>query len=143
MVPTEEISTDFMSYGSQSVLVIKDRQTGYIAAKLCKDKTTKSAVEALKTWFFNYGFTSTVRSDGGPCFKEEFSYTMDKLGVKHVLSSSYNPQSNGAAKRVCKSIREVLEKRGGKRTDQLELSELCYSTALYNLEEEVQQQRDS
>ena len=44
----EEISTDFMSYGTQFILVIKDRQTGYIAAKLCRDKTTKSAFEALK-----------------------------------------------------------------------------------------------
>ena len=34
MSPAEEISTDFMSYGSQSILVLKDRQTGYIAAKL-------------------------------------------------------------------------------------------------------------
>ena len=50
----------------------------------------------------------------------------DKLGVKHVLPSSYNPQSNGAAERVCKSIREILGKRGGKKTDQMELSELCF-----------------
>ena len=56
MAPAEEISTDFMSYGSQSILVIKDRQSGFIAAKLTKDKTTKAAIEALKTWFFNYGF---------------------------------------------------------------------------------------
>ena len=51
---------------------------------------------------------------------------MDKLGVKHVLLSSYNPQSNGAAERVCKSIHELLEKRGGKRTHQMELGELCF-----------------
>ena len=70
MAPAEEISTDFMSYGTQSILVIKDRQSDYIAAKLCKDKTTRSAIEALKTWVFNYGFASIVRSDGGPCFKD-------------------------------------------------------------------------
>ena len=34
MAPDEEISTDFMSYGSQSILVIKDCRSGYIAAKL-------------------------------------------------------------------------------------------------------------
>ena len=101
----DEISTDIMSY--ESILVIKDHLTGYIEAKFCKDKTTKSAVEALKTWFFNFGFASTVRADGGPCFKEAFFYEMDKLGVKHVLSSNYNPQSNGAAERVCKNIREI------------------------------------
>ena len=126
MSPAEEISTDFMSYGSQSILVIKDRQTGCIAAKLCRDKTTQSALEALKMWWFSYGFSSTVRSDWGPCFKQNFTTELDKLGVKHVLSSAHNPQSNGGAERVCKSIREVLDKRGGHRTTQLELSELCF-----------------
>ena len=43
-----------------------------------------------------------------------------------MLSSSNNPQSNSAAERVCKSICEILEKRGGKKTDQMELSELCF-----------------
>ena len=43
-----------------------------------------------------------------------------------MLSSSYNPQSNCAAERVCKSLREVLEKRGGKKTTQLEISEICF-----------------
>ena len=126
MSPAEEISVDFMSYGTQSILVIKDRQTGYIAAKLCKDKTTRSALEALKMWFYSYGFSNTVRSDGGPCFKDTFTNELDKLGIKHTLSSAHNPQSNGGAERVCKSIREVLNKRGGHRTDQMELSELCF-----------------
>ena len=126
MAPAEEISCDFMSYGSQSILVIKDRQSGFIAAKLCKDKTTKTAIEALKTWFYSFGFASVVRSDGGPTFKEAFSQELDKLGVKHVLSSSFNPQSNGAAERVVRSLREVLEKRGVKKTTQLEISEICF-----------------
>ena len=77
-------------------------------------------------WFYTYDFSSTVRSDGGPCFKETFTNELDKLVVKHILSSAHNPQSNGGAERVCKSIREVLDKRGGHRTDQLELSELCF-----------------
>ena len=67
-----------------------------------------------------------MRSDGGPCYRESFTTEMDKLGVKHVLSSAHNPQSNGAAERVCKSIREVLDKRGVNSTTQLELSELCF-----------------
>ena len=97
MAPGEEISCDYMSYGSQSILVIKDRMSGFIAAKLTKDKSTREAIEALKTWFYNYGFSSVVRTDRGPSFRESFSEELDKMGVKHVLSSSYNPQSNGGA----------------------------------------------
>ena len=115
-----------MSFGSQSILVIKDRMSGFIAAKLTKDKSTKEAIEALKTWFNSYGFASVVRSDGGPSFRESFSEELDRMGVKHVLSSSYYPQSNGGAERVVRSFCEVLEKRGQRRTSQLELSEICF-----------------
>ena len=115
-----------MSFGAQSILVIKDRQSGFIAAKLTKDKTTKEAIEALKTCFFNYGFASVVRSDGGPSFRDAFAQELDKLGVKHVLSISFNPQSNGGAERVVRSLREVLEKRGVRKTTQLEISEICF-----------------
>ena len=64
-----------------------------------------------------------MRSDGGPAFRDAFAQELDKLGVKHVLSSSFNPQSNGAAERVVRSLREVLEKRGVKKTTQLEISD--------------------
>ena len=102
--------------------------------KLCRDKTTKSALEALKMRFYSYGFSSTVRSDGGPRFKETFSHKLDKLGVKHVLSSAHNPQSNGGAERVCKSIREVLDKRGGHRTDFFDIFQgLSIVTYIYKL----------
>ena len=126
MAPGEEISCDFMSFGAQSILVIKDRMSGFIAAKLTKDKSTKEAIDALKTWFYSYGFASVVRSDGGPSFRESFSEELDKMGVKHILSSSYNPQSNGGAERVVRSLREVLEKRGQRRTTQSELSEITF-----------------
>ena len=76
--------------------------------------------------FFNYGFASVVRSDGGPSFRDAFAQELDKLGMKHVLSSSFNPKSNGGAERVVRSLREVLEKRGVRKTTQLEISEICF-----------------
>ena len=120
-------------------MVLKDRHPGYIAAKLCKDKTTASAVMALRQWFYRYGFDNVLRTDGGPAFKESFTKEMDMMGVKDVLSSSYNPQSNRGAERVVKSLREFLEKRGAKKTDQLELSEICLRlTHMCSLEAEGQ-----
>ena len=115
MAPGEEISCEYMSFGAQSILVMKDRMSGFIAAKLTKDKSPREAIDALKTWFYSYGFSSVVRSDGGPSFRESFSEELDKMGVKHILSSSYNPQSNGGAERVVRSLHEVLEKRGQRR----------------------------
>ena len=115
MSPAEEIGIDFMSYGTQSILIIKDRQTGYIAAKLCRDNKTKSALEALKMWLYSYGFSSTVRSNGGPCFKETFTNELDKLGVKHILSNAHNPQSQSTSPLPCQALgRENRENKNRK-----------------------------
>ena len=48
IAPEEELSINFMAYGTQDMLVIKDRHSVFIAAKLTKDKTISSAVTALR-----------------------------------------------------------------------------------------------
>ena len=92
LAPGEELSVDFMQYGSQDILVIKDKHSGYISAKLTKDKSTQRAISAIKAWFYDYGFCNQVWTDGGPTFTSSFSEELGKMGIKHVLTSSYNPQ---------------------------------------------------
>ena len=71
-------------------------------------------------------------------------HEMDKLGVKLGRSSSYNPQSKGGTERVCKSIREVLEKKEAKGLTSLNsVSCASKSTVMSNKEAEDLQQRDS
>ena len=56
----------------------------------------------------------TIRSDGGPCNTTRFPCTWE-MGINHMMSSTYNPSSNGASERGVQQIKKVLEKTGKKR----------------------------
>ena len=78
------------------------------------DKTMKSAAKGIERWVHSYGICREVRSDGGPAFGQEFSEYCRSLGIRHTLSSAYNPASNGSAERGVGQIKGLLERIGRK-----------------------------
>ena len=53
---------------------------------------------------------SSIRSDGGPQFRGDFSHFCEKHGIRHELSAPYNPKSNGLAEAGVKSVKNILRK---------------------------------
>ena len=49
-----------------------------------------------------------LRSDGGPQFRTEFSAFCSNNGIKHELSSPYNPESNRLAEAAVKNIKTLI-----------------------------------
>ena len=74
----------------------------------------KSAAKGIEKWMHVYGIPREVRSDGGPCYGKEFSEFCRSNGIRHCLSSAYNPQSNGSAEKGVGQIKHLLEKMGRK-----------------------------
>jgi hypothetical protein len=55
-----------------------------------------------------------MSSDGGPKFKSsEFGKFLHTWGIKHRLSSAYNPQSNGHTEVAVKSAKHLLHQNTG------------------------------
>ena len=75
----------------------------------------ESAVKGVERWMHSYGIPKEVRSDGGPCYNKEFSEWCKSYGIRHCLSSAYNPQSNGSAEKGVGQIKSLLEKMGRKK----------------------------
>ena len=74
--------------------------------------TTERTVDELRLIFAQHGLPEEVVSDNRPQFiSNEFSEFMSKNGVKHTLVPSYHPQSNGAAERSVRVIKEALVKQ--------------------------------
>ena len=53
------------------------------------------------------------------------------MGIKHILISAYNGKSNGGPEMYVKILKDVLRKRRMRKTDNLELAEICFKVKLY------------
>jgi hypothetical protein len=61
----------------------------------------------------NHGTPKTIISDGGKEFQFGFNTLMKDLGVEHLQTAAYNPQSNGQAEAAVKTILHGLQKTVG------------------------------
>ena len=85
---------------------------------------SKGLCQALRKMFVSFGVPKELSSDGGPEFSailtEQFLRTW---GVRHRISSSYFPQSNGRAEVAVRSTKRLLEDNvesdGGLDSDRL------------------------
>ena len=103
--PMEQTSIDLAQYGGKTYLVLADRYSGWILVEKYAKSPDKMAVcNTLNNWFLDFGRPLVIRSDGGPQFRSGFDGWCKMMAIKHELSSSYNPQSNGHAEQAVKTV---------------------------------------
>ena len=82
-----------------------DKVSQFMLCRQIPNQKTTTVARVLEEWSLTLGLPTVVKSDGGPCFKSApFSKFCKEYGITHVLTSPYNPSSNGQAKR---SIAEI------------------------------------
>jgi hypothetical protein len=65
----------------------------------------------LRRMFAAYGLPVELVSDNGPqLVSEEFEIFLKRNGVKHTLSPTYHPASNGLAERNVQTFKQMLKK---------------------------------
>ena len=69
-------------------------------------------IDELRLIFASHRLPEEVVSDNGPQFTStEFAEFIRKNGIKHTLVPPYHPQSNGAAERSVRVVRDALVKQ--------------------------------
>jgi transposase InsO family protein len=67
----------------------------------------------ISSWVARFGVPGTVTTDRGTQFTSAlWSSTCTSLGIKHVLTTAYHPQSNGMVERVHRQLKDALCARG-------------------------------
>ena len=92
--------------GHTNVLVITDRFSK-IARAIPLKKTTAAEVAAafLENWICPYGMPEYLLTDNGPQFvARTFEFLTVMLGVVHVRTTAYHPQTNGQAERYNRTL---------------------------------------
>ena len=126
LAPGESVSMDYATIENKKYLILKDKATGFLHAKITKDQTTGEAQKVVHEWAYTFGIPHVIKTDGGPAFRHAFKSYLLGLGIDHVVTSAYNPQSNGLAERGVRQIKDVIKKTKSKPTPAL-LREICFS----------------
>ena len=85
------------SRGNKYVLMVIDMLTGFTIAVPIKNKNAETICDAYRDNIYCvFGGSSRMLTDNGSEFKnKEMQEVCDTLGLKHIFSPVYTPQSNG------------------------------------------------
>ena len=73
--------------------------------------TAPTIIKILRDLFSSYGLPENIVSDNGPGFiSKEFQKFATANGIRHIVSPSYHPASNGAAERAVQVVKQALRK---------------------------------
>ena len=106
--PMDEIGTDLFDAIGKKWLAIVDCYSGYAwLAALTGTHTAKITAELAKI-VKSFGWPKSIRTDGGPQFRQEFANFCKSNSVQHELASAHNPESNGLAEAAVKNLKAIV-----------------------------------
>ncbi len=104
--------------GCHFILTSICQATRWPSAIVLKSTTSRAVAEALWTIFSNTTIPEKILSDKGPQFMSAVMKDLTSfLGITHVTSSAYHPQTNGCLERVHGTFKSILKKCISCKTD--------------------------
>lgn len=92
-------------------LVIVDAHTKWMEIFPVNTATSQTTITILRWTFSRFGLPYTIVSDNGTCFTSmEFNSYLQSLGIQHLTTAPYHPQSNGMAERCVQILKKGLKK---------------------------------
>ena len=86
---------DWMSIGNPHFLIIVEKVTSFIWAKLFGHMTTSNSLSMLSDIIAEHWRPKMVVSDSGPSFRGEFIQSLHDLHIDHSSSSAFMATHNG------------------------------------------------
>ena len=109
--PWQRIHIDFAEKDGDNFLVIVDAYSNWLEIIKMRVTTAEKTTEALRDVFSRWGPCRTIVSDNGPQFTSHtFKSFLHSLGINHITSAPYHPQSNGRAERFVGALKTGLDK---------------------------------
>ena len=97
--------------GHEYLLTLMDRMSKYPEAIPVRSIKSPKIVDELIGFFTKFGLPKIIQSDCGSNFTcKYFQEKMRELGIKHVTSSPYHPESQGQLERFHQTLKSMLKK---------------------------------
>jgi transposase InsO family protein len=125
--PWQRVHIDYAEFEGKHYLVVVDNHSKWLEVFLMNGTTAEDTIEALRSLFARYGFPTELVSDNGPQFRADaFQQFLKRHRVKQSFSPPYHPASNGLAERHVQTLKAMLKKNTGVKSDLQRLSEVLF-----------------
>ncbi len=108
----EMVSADIFESDKQHYLVMVDWFSGYPWVHQLCPLHTDTIMSKMLRWFQEYGFPLSIRTNGGPQFRQEFEQFCKTHSISQELASLHNTQSNSHVEAAVQNIKYLLSKCG-------------------------------
>lgn len=91
------------------LIVVHDLCSKWPEVQPTSQATSNRVIAFMRDLFSRWGLPSTVITDNGPQFiSHEFGLFLDSLGIKHLKTAYYHPQTNGGVERFNQVLKQGL-----------------------------------
>lgn len=123
------------SKGFKYILVIKDFLTKYCVLFPVKSKEAEEIYNCLHKCIINYGPAEKLITDQGTEFNNKImEYITKLLGIRKKYTTAYNPQADGLAENMMRTIKDMLATCVSTAQDDwseyVEIIQLLYNTTV-------------
>ena len=113
--PFQKLHSDYFQLAGKHFLLLVDAFSGFpFVYEAAHGGTAEELKKHLMDCFTTYGIPEELMSDGGPQYTSgTISQFLKDWGVRHRISSAYNPHSNLRAETGVKSMKRILREAIG------------------------------
>lgn len=110
--PMQRIHIDFAGpFLGKMFLILVDSYSKWPEVHIVTDITAKTTIEKCRQIFAAYGIPRIIVTDNGRTFiSHEFQQFLKLNGIKHKVTSPYNPATNGQAERFIQTLKRSLRR---------------------------------
>ena len=103
------VTSDSFSY----ILTMINRTTRWLEAVPLKEMSARACTAAfMASWVARFGVPATLTSDRGTQFSSaSWQQLCARLGIQHIMTTSYHPQAYGMVERVHRQLKDALPAR--------------------------------
>jgi transposase InsO family protein len=100
-------------HGFNHILTVIDRSTRWLEAVPLRGVEAATCADAfIEGWISRFGVPAVLTTDRGRQFTSAlWSMVCSKLGISHITTTAYHPQSNGMVERAHRQMKEALKAR--------------------------------
>ena len=108
--PFHMLVADYCDIKGKTCLVTADRFTGWVSVYYFPSAaSSKELIKVFRDIFNTFCVPQEITTDGGPQFSShDLVLRLEKWGVQHRKSATYNPHTNFRAETAVKSAKRIL-----------------------------------